>query len=67
MNMRNQISNPQVNQVVLTEMTNSELTEINGGAFWILAAGVIGAVAGLAYLYEFGYNIVDKSLARQQQ
>lgn len=64
--MKEQVLIPHDSQVVLTDLCNNEITEINGG-FWIVAAGVVGAVAGLAYLYEFGYNMVDKSLARKQQ
>ena len=36
----------------------------NGGVFpWAVVATVVGVYAGVAYLYDFGYNMVDKAFA----
>lgn len=47
----------------ISELSHQESTEIDGG-FWVVVAGVIGAAAAAAYLYEFGYNMVDKAFAK---
>lgn len=47
----------------ISELSNQELTKINGGIFPVVAA-VIGGAAAAAYLYEFGYNMVDNAFAR---
>jgi hypothetical protein len=52
----------------LIELTTSEAKKINGGFAWpAIVGGVVGAVAAGAYLYEFGYNMVDKAFARQKR
>lgn len=50
------------NLIGFSELSNKEMTAINGGS-WLVAAGVLAACAGAAYLYEFGYNMVDKAFA----
>lgn len=43
-----------------SELSRLEMKKINGG-FWPIVLGVIAACSGLAYLYEFGYNMVDQA------
>ena len=52
------------NLIGFSELSNKEMTMINGG-FWMVIAGVLGACAAAAYLYEFGYNMVDKAYANR--
>lgn len=47
----------------ISELSYQESKEIDGG-FWTIAAAVVATVAAGAYLYEFGYNMVDKAFAR---
>jgi lactobin A/cerein 7B family class IIb bacteriocin len=51
------------NVMGVSELSKIDMKEVNGGS-WLVVAGVIGAVAAGAYLYEFGYNMVDKAFAR---
>jgi lactobin A/cerein 7B family class IIb bacteriocin len=51
------------NLMGVSELSNREQEEINGG-FWPIVGGVIATVAAGAYLYEFGYNMVDRAFAR---
>lgn len=66
--MKHTTTNIHDNLIGFSELSNQEMTELNGG-FWIIIAGVIGAVAAAAALYEFGYNMVDKAFetAKKQQ
>ncbi|MEI6677159.1 MAG: class IIb bacteriocin, lactobin A/cerein 7B family [Mariniphaga sp.] len=58
--MRHTTTNIQDNLIGFSKLSNQEMTELNGG-FWIIVAGVIGAVAAAVNLYEYGYNMVDKA------
>ncbi|MHB1178247.1 MAG: class IIb bacteriocin, lactobin A/cerein 7B family [Daejeonella sp.] len=48
----------------MSELSELEKQDIKGG-FWPVILGVIGAAAGAAYLYEFGYNMVDKAFQKK--
>ena len=48
------------------EISAEKGININGG-FWHVVVGVIGCAAGAAYLYEFGYNMVDKAFTRAKK
>ena len=48
-----------------SKLSDLEKRDIKGG-YWTVVVAVIGAVAAVAYLYEFGYNMVDKALARSE-
>jgi lactobin A/cerein 7B family class IIb bacteriocin len=53
-----------INQNELRELSRLEMENTNGGVFpWAVVATVVGICAGVAYLYDFGYNMVDKAFA----
>lgn len=66
--MKHTTTNIQNNLFGFTELSDKEMTKLNGG-FWLIIAGVLGAMAAAAALYEFGYNMVDKAFetAKKQQ
>ena len=67
--MKHSTTSIQDNLIGFSELSNQEMTELNGGLFWVVVGGVIAGVAAAAYLYEFGYNMVDKAFenAKKQQ
>ena len=66
--MKHSTTHNQDNLIGFSELSNQEMKNLNGG-FWLIVAGVLGAMATAAALYRFGYDMVDKAYenAKKQQ